>query len=228
MPKITWDGVGEKKYELGVDHGILSVVTGTTYGDVVAWNGLTGVTESPSGAESNKSYADNIEYANILSAEEFGATIECYTYPDEFKACDGNQEIVEGVTIGQQNRAKFGFGYRTKVGNDTEGQEHGYQLHLVYGAQASPSERSRSTINDSPELMQLSFEISTTPVPVTGFRPTAHIILDSTIIKAADMKKIEDALYGTDGTGDSDTGTKGKFLMPDEIAALLNASSVAG
>lgn len=128
MPKITWDGVGEKMYELGVDHGILSVVTGTTYGDVVAWNGLTGVTESPSGAESNKSYADNIEYANILSAEEFGATIECYTYPNEFKACDGNQEIVEGVTIGQQNRAKFGFGYRTKVGNDTEGQEHGYQL----------------------------------------------------------------------------------------------------
>lgn len=228
MSALVWDDIGEKKYELGVDHGILSVVTGTSYGPCIPWNGLTGVTESPSGAESNKSYADNIEYANILSNEEFGATIECYTYPNEFKACDGNQEIVEGVTIGQQNRAKFGFGYRSKIGNDTEGQEHGYQLHLVYGAQASPSERSRSTINDSPELMQLSFEISTTPIPVQGYRPTAHLTFDSIKLGPEKMKLIEDALYGTDGTGEDDPGTEGKFLLPSEIIALLGAASVEG
>lgn len=224
MPAIVWDAIGEKKYELGVDHGVLAVVEGTTYGTPVAWNGLISVTESPSGAEANKNYADNIEYANILSAEEYGATIEAYTYPDEFKPCDGCSEIVEGVTIGQQNRAKFGFSYRTKIGNDTEGQEHGYQIHMIYGAQASPSERAYNSVNDSPEINTLSWEITTTPIPVPGFKPTASLVLDSTVLGPEKMKIIEDALYGTEG----ETGTAAKFLLPSEIADLLNATTPQG
>lgn len=221
MAAIVWDDIGQKKYELGVDHGILSVVTGTNYGVPVAWNGLTGVTESPSGAEANKNYADNIEYANILSAEEFGATIEAYTFPEEFKACDGYAEVAEGVTIGQQNRAKFGFAYRTKIGNDTEGQDHGYRLHFVYGAQASPSERAYSSVNDSPELITLSWEITTTPIPVSGFKPTASMVLDSTVIAPEKMKAVEDRLYGT-------TDAEPQFLLPADIIAIMGAASVEG
>lgn len=228
MAKVVWDDIGEKKYELGVDHGMLYPMVANAYTNGVPWNGLTGVTESPSGAEANKNYADNIEYANILSAEEFGATIEAFTFPDEFKACDGYAEIAEGVVIGQQNRAKFGFSYRTKTGNDTEGQDLGYKIHVVYGAQASPSERSYSTINDSPELTTLSWEVSTTPVPVPGHKPTATLIFDSTKVAAAKMKAIEDILYGTDGSGDSDAGTEPRLPMPAEIIQIMGAPVVEG
>lgn len=221
MAAIVWDDLGAKQFELGVDHGILSVVTGTTYGKPVAWNGLVSVTESPSGAEANKNYADNIEYANILSAEEFGATIEAYTYPDEFRACDGYAEIAEGIVIGQQNRAKFGFAYRTKKGNDTEGQDYGYQIHFVYGAQASPSERAYNTINDSPELITLSWEITTTPIPVPGFKPTAKLTVDSTIVSAENMKKIEDMIYGT-------ADAEPKFPLPAELITLMGATTPEG
>lgn len=228
MAKVVWDDIGEKKYELGVDHGMLYPMVANAYTNGVPWNGLTGVTESPSGAEANKNYADNIEYANILSAEEFGATIEAYTFPDEFKACDGYAEIAKGVSIGQQNRAKFGFSYRTKIGNDTEGQDLGYKIHVVYGAQASPSERSYSSVNDSPELTSLSWEITTTPVPVPGFRPSATLVFDSTVMTAAEMKIVEDALYGVDGTSETDTGTEPRLPMPAEFIQLLNAPVVEG
>lgn len=215
---MVWDNIGEKTFEMGVDHGALYVMTGTTYGEGVPWNGLTGVTETPSGAEANKTYADNIEYANILSAEEFGATIEALSYPLEFNACNGRSTVVEGVTIGQQNRAKFAFSYRTKAGNDTEGQEHGYQIHIIYGAQASPSEKAYTTLNDSPEPTAMSWDITTTPVPVTGYKPTAHLTLDSTLVGAANMKKVEDILYGS-GTGE--TAVKPKVPLPDEIITLI-------
>ena len=238
MARATWDQVGEKRYELGVDHGMVYVMKAMNYGKGVPWNGLTAVNENPSGAESNKSYADNIEYANILSAEEFGATIEAFTAPDEFKECDGFSQPVAGVFIGQQNRTKFGFSYRTKLGNDTEDQDFGYQIHIIYGAQASPSERSRSTINENPELMTLSWEVSTTPVPVPGYKPTAHLIFDSTILSAEQMKKIEDILYGTDGEtvppteegGEPTTtgGTDPKLPMPKEIIEILGAVEVQG
>lgn len=215
---MVWDDIGEKTFEMGVDHGALYVMTGTTYGEGVPWNGLTGVTETPSGAEANKTYADNIEYANILSVEEFGATIEALSYPPEFNACNGRSTVVEGVTIGQQNRAKFAFSYRTKVCNDTEGQEHGYQIHIIYGAQASPSEKAYTTLNDSPEPTAMSWDITTTPVPVTGYKPTAHLTLDSTLVGAANMKKVEDILYGS-GTGE--TAVKPKVPLPNEIITLI-------
>lgn len=215
---MIWDDIGEKTFEMGVDHGVLYVMTGTTYGEGVPWNGLTGVTETPSGAEANKTYADNIEYANILSAEEFGATIEALSYPPEFNACNGRSTVVEGVTIGQQNRAKFAFSHRTKVGNDTEGQEHGYQIHIIYGAQASPSEKAYTTLNDSPEPTAMSWDITTTPVPVTGYKPTAHLTLDSTLVSAENMKKVEDILYGS-GTGE--TAVKPRVPLPDEIITLI-------
>lgn len=238
MARATWDEVGEKRYELGVDHGMLYVMQALAYAAGVPWNGLTAVNETPSGAESNKNYADNIEYANILSAEEFGATIEAFTAPDEFRPCDGFSQPAKGVFIGQQNREKFGFCYRTKLGNDTEGQDLGYQIHIIYGAQASPSERNRSTVNENPELMTLSWEVTTTPVPVPGFRPTSHLILDSTILSAEDMKKIEDILYGTDDEtmppaeegGDPIVidGADPRLPMPKEIIDLLGAALVQG
>lgn len=228
MARAVWDDIGEKKYELGVDRGMLFPMVANTYSTGVPWNGLTGVTESPSGAEANKNYADNIEYANILSAEEFKGTVEAFTYPDEFKPCDGYVEIADGVTIGQQNRAKFGFSYRTKVGNDTEGQDHGYKIHIIYGAQASPSERSYSTINDSPELTSLSWEISTTPIPVPGHKPTATLVFDSNVVSAAKMKQIEDILYGTDGTSETDTGTEPRLPLPAEIIQIMGAAEVQG
>lgn len=228
MARVVWDDVGEKRYELGVDRGMLYPTLANAYTTGVPWNGLTGMTESPSGAEANKNYADNIEYANILSAEEFAGTIEAFTFPDEFKACDGYAEIADGVVIGQQNRAKFGFSYRTKIGNDTEGQDLGYKIHIVYGAQASPSERSYSTVNDSPELTSLSWEISTTPVPVPGHKPSATMIIDSTKVTADKLKAIEDILYGTDGSGDSDAGTEPRLPMPAEIIQIMGAPVVEG
>lgn len=201
MAKLTWDQVGEKLYETGVSQGVLYVMNGSTYGTGVAWNGLTQVSENPSGAEATPVYADNVKYLNLLSAEEFGATIEAYTYPDEFAACDGSAEIVPGATIGQQDRKMFGFCYKTKIGNDVAGDSHGYKIHVVYNCQASPSAKTYQTVNESPEAMTFSWEVTTTPITVPGFKPTATVVIDSTKIDEAKLKKIEDKLYGDDSSG---------------------------
>ena len=218
MARIEWDKTGERFYETGVDHGVLYVLNTTTgvYDDGVAWNGLTSVSESPSGAEANPQYADNIKYLNLVSAETFGATIEAFTYPKEFEACDGYAEIAPGAVVGQQNRATFGFSYRTKVGNELNG-DLGYKIHLIYGALAAPSERAYATVNESPEAMTMSWEITTTPVAVEGHRPTASITLDSRTIAQAKMAAIEDVLYGGSGA------TKPKLPLPAEIITLLAA-----
>lgn len=204
MTKLHWDGVGEKRYETGVDHGVLYIPNGSgVYDDGVAWNGLVSVTESPSGAEPNAQYADNLKYLNLTSAEEFGATLEAFTYPDEFNEFDGSASPVPGVRIGQQSRKSFGLSYRTKIGNDVEGDDLGYKLHLVYGATASPSEKAYSTVNDSPEPITFSWEIATVPVQVPGFKPTSIITIDSTEVDAGDLQDLEDFLYGTAGTDPS-------------------------
>lgn len=216
MAKLVWDGVGDKQYELGVDHGVLYPFSGGTYQTGVAWNGLTAVTESPSGAEATDLYADNIKYGTMRSAEIFGATIEAYTYPEEFEQCDGSAELAPGVYIGQQDRSPFGFSYRTMIGNDADGDAAGYKLHLVYGATASPSEKARNTINDSPEATTFSWEITTTPVNVTGHKATAHLIIDSTLVDAEVLSQVEALLYGTD-----EPSGNPKLPMPDEIIALL-------
>lgn len=221
MARLEWDKTGEHLYETGVDHGVLYFPDQTgAYKNGVAWNGLISVSESPSGAETTGQYADNIKYLNLISAEEFGATIEAYTYPEEFEACNGNKELVEasGVYVGQQSRSVFGFCYRTMIGNDTDGQDHGYKLHLVYGCQVSPSEKAYQTINDSPEALTFSWELSTTPVNVTGKKPTALLVIDSTKIDKAKLIKIEAKLYG-------DETSEGAVLpTPDEIAAILAAA----
>ena len=197
MSKITWDATGDRLYETGVDRGVLYPINiEGNYTPGVAWNGLTGVTESPSGAEATALYADNIKYLSLYSAEEFGATIEAYTYPKEFESCDGSAELGEGVVIGQQTRKVFGLCYRTLVGNDVDAQDHGYKLHLIYGCMASPSEKGYQSVNDSPEAITFSWEVTTTPVNVAGFKPTATLIIDSTKIKEDKLKKIEDILYG--------------------------------
>lgn len=215
MPKIEWDKTGERYYETGTDRGVLYTLDDQgKYTVATPWNGLTAVTESPSGAEATPLYADNIKYLNLMSAEDFGGTIEAYTSPDEFAACDGSAEVTPGVRIGQQKRKTFGLSYRTLIGNDVDGNDHGYKIHLVYGALASPSERSYQTVNDSPEAMTLSWEFSTTPVNVTGHKPTAHIEIDSTKVAPEKLTKLEEALYG------SETGT-GKLLLPDEVVALI-------
>ena len=219
MAKLVWDKTGEHLYETGVDHGVLYFPDASgAYKDGVAWNGLTSVTESPSGAEATGQYADNIKYLNLISAEEFGATIEAFTYPEEFEAANGNKELVDasGVYIGQQARSVFGFCYRTMIGNDTDGQEHGYKLHLVYGCQVTPSEKNYQTINDSPEAMTLSWELSTTPVNVTGHKPTALLVIDSTKVNSTKLAKIEAKLYG-------DETNSAVLPTPDEIAEILNA-----
>lgn len=198
MPPLTWDEVGEKLYETGVDHGVLYLPDNAgVYNTGYAWNGLTTVTESPSGAEPNPQYADNIKYLNLYSAEEFGATIEAFTYPEEFGQCDGTAVPAPGVAIGQQGRKMFGLSYRTKVGNDVDGIDFGYKLHLIYGCQAAPSEKAYATINDSPEAIAFSWEITTTPVPVTDYGPTSLIVIDSTVVDAADLTALEALLYGT-------------------------------
>lgn len=215
---IKWDEVGKKFYETGVDRGVLyQQAANGSYPLGVAWNGLISITQSPSGAEANPQYADNIKYLNLLSVEEFGGTIEAFTYPDEFAECDGSSEIEVGVTIGQQARKTFGLCYRTKIGNDTVGEEYGYKLHFVYGALASPSERQNQTINESPEAITLSWEFSTTPVPVTGFKPTSYVVIDSTKVNALDLAALEAILYGTTGTPD----TPGRLPLPDELASLM-------
>lgn len=218
MSKIVWDSTGDRLYETGVDRGVLYPINGSgAYTPGVAWNGLTGVTESPSGAEATALYADNIKYLSLYSAEEFGATIEAYTYPKEFEACDGSAELGEGVVIGQQTRKVFGLCYRTLIGNDVDAQDHGYKLHLIYGCMASPSEKGYQTVNDSPEAITFSWEVTTTPVNVTGFKPTATLIIDSTKVAPGKLEKIEELLYGTD----SDPA---KLPLPDEVKAILDAA----
>lgn len=215
MTKLKWGGAGQKRYETGVKNGVLYLTD--TVGDYtkgVAWNGLTTVTESPSGAEANPQYADNKKYLNLISAEEFGGTIEAFTYPDEFEECDGTAEIAPGVTIGQQKRKTFGFSYRTEVGDDLVGLAAGYKLHLVYGALAAPSEKARATINDSPEALAFSWEFTTTAVEVDGYEPSATVTIDSTTVTAAKMAAIEAILYGTDSE-------EARLPFPDEVATIL-------
>lgn len=198
MSKIIFDNTGEKIYETGVDHCVLYVRDGNTYQTGVAWNGITAINESPSGAEATPIYADNIKYLNIVSGEDFGATIEAYTYPDEFTECDGSAEIVAGVKIGQQTRKPFALCYRTLIGNDVAGTGHGYKLHFIYNAQAAVSAKNYKTINESPEAMSFSWEISTTPEVVEGFKPTATVTVDSTKVDSTKLKALEDKIYGTE------------------------------
>ena len=214
MSKLTWDASGERLYETGVKQGVLYVMNSNSYGNGVAWNGLTAITESPSGAESTPLYADDIKYLDLRSTEEFGATIEAYTYPDEFAACDGSASLADGVSIGQQARKMFGLCYRTTVGNDTDGTDHGYKLHLIYGATASPSEKAYETINDSPEAITFSWEITTTPVSVTGFKPTASITIDSTKADPTCLAALEEKLYGGETTEPT-------LPLPDEVKTIM-------
>lgn len=215
MAKLVWDETGKRFYETGVKMGVLYVQqAGGAYNKGVAWNGLTAVTESPSGAEANPMYADDIKYLNLFSAEEFGATVEAYTYPAEFEQCDGSASISTGVTIGQQERKQFGLCYRTTLGNDTDGNDHGYKLHLIYGAKASPSEKAYATINDSPEAITFSWELTTTPVNVSGHKPTANLVIDSTKVSSAAMTALEEALYGN-------TTTEARLPLPDEIVQII-------
>lgn len=216
--RLKWDEVSKHLYETGVQMGVLYVRDATgAYPTGVAWNGLTAVTESPSGAEANPIYADNIKYLNLLSAEEFGATIEAYTYPDEFAACDGSGELAEGVVVGQQTRKPFGLSYRTLLGNDVDATDHGYKLHLVYGALAAPSEKAYATVNDKPEAITFSWAVTTTPVPVTGFKPSAILTIDSTKVDAAKLAALEDILYGKDG----EPAKVARLPLPDEVATLM-------
>lgn len=207
MSKLIWDKTGERYYETGVSQGVLYPQESGVYPKGVAWNGLTAVTESPSGAEPTPLYADNIKYLNLRSAEEFAATVEAYTYPDEFAVCDGSATIADGITIGQQPRKPFGMSWKTVFGNDTENDDYGYKLHLVYGATAAPSEKAYATVNDSPEAITFSWELSTTPVNVTGFKPTANLTVDSTKVPADKLKQLEDILYGVEAPAFSQSKT---------------------
>lgn len=219
--KLVWDKTGERVYETGVSKGVLYPMSATpgTYAKGVAWNGLTAVTESPTGAEPTPLYADNIKYLNLMSNEEYEATIEAYTYPTEFEPCDGSAEVAQGAVIGQQPRIPFAFAYQTKIGND-QNPEAGFKLHIVYGAMASPSERAYETVNDTPDAITFSWEITTTPVNVTGFKPTALFTIDSTKCDATKLQTVMDRLYGTDAVGE-ETGTDPVLLFPDDIIAIL-------
>lgn len=220
MSKLVWDKTGERIYETGVDHGVLYVRSEDgTYPKGVVWNGLTAVTESPSGAEPTPLYADNIKYLNLLSVEEFGATIEAYMYPDEFAECNGEKSIATGVTIGQQTRKTFGLCYRTAIGNDVDMNDHGYKLHFIYGALAAPSEKAYATINDSPEAITLSWEITTTPVDVANAKPTASLTVDSTKIEPEKLAKLEAIIYGAD-----ETETEARLPLPDEVISIITAA----
>lgn len=215
MSKLVWDKTGERLYETGVKQGVLyPQAAGGTYPKGVAWNGLTNITETPSGAEATALYADDIKYLNLISTEELGGTIEAYTYPDEFAECDGSAALTAGVYIGQQNRKTFGLCYRTTLGNDVDSNAYGYKLHLVYGALAAPSEKAYSTINDSPEAITFSWEFSTTPVNVAGFKPTANIVIDSTKVDAEKLAALEKILYG-------DTEAEARLPLPDEVAKVM-------
>jgi hypothetical protein len=221
MAKLIWDAVGERYYETGVKNGVLYPFAEGKYTKGVAWNGLISVTESPSGAEATPLYADDIKYLNMMSNEEFGATIEAYTYPDEFAECDGSASIAAGVSIGQQARKTFGLCYTTVLGNDTENNSHGYKLHLIYGALAAPSEKAYSTINDSPEAITFSWEISTTPVSVAGFKPTASVTIDSTKVSAEKLTALEAILFGSEDESNGDP----RLPLPDEIVTLMGDSA---
>lgn len=217
MAKLTWDQTGQRFYETGTDHGVLYRLLNTgLYESGVAWNGLTAFTDSPSGAEATALYADNQKYLSLMSAEEVGGTLEAYTYPEEFETCDGSAEIATGVSIGQQTRQRFAFSYRTKIGNDVDGDDHGYKIHIVYNALASPSEKSYATINDSPEAITFSWEISTDPIAVDGYKSTASLVIDSTRVDKDKLKLIEDKLYGT-------ADTEPTLLLPNEIVAIVGA-----
>ena len=216
MAKLEWDKSGERLFETGVSKGVLYVQEGAAYPKGVAWNGLTAVTESPSGAEATPLYADDIKYLNLTSAEEFGGTIEAYMYPDEFKSCNGETDLVSGVSIGQQERKPFGFCYRTTIGSDTDGNAHGYKLHLIYGALASVSEKAYATINDSPEAITFSWEFSTTPVNVTGHKPTSLLTIDSTKVESAKLAALENVLYGSENA-------EARLPLPDEVVTMLAA-----
>ena len=216
MSRLTWDNTGERLFEAGVKNGVLYPIQAEgKYTKGVAWNGLISVTESPSGAEATALYADDIKYVNLLSNEEFGATIEAYTYPDEFAECDGSGTLADGVLLGQQKRKVFGLCYRTTIGNDVDGNDHGYKLHLVYGCLAAPSEKAYSTINDNPDAITFSWEVTTTPVNVTGFKPTSQITIDSTKVAKEKMTAIEALLYGSENKEPS-------LPLPDELAAVLS------
>lgn len=226
-PLLKWDEVGNKFYETGVDHGVLYIYNSSTkaYDTGFAWNGLSSVSESPSGAESSAVYADNAKYLNLISAEEFGATIEAYTYPDEFAECDGSAEISTGVMIGQQSRKLFGLSYRTILGNDTDLDKHGYKIHVIYGCTASPSEKAYQTVNDSPEAISFSWEIKTTPVDVTGYKVTASLVIDSTKFTTSEQKtkleNLEKILYGTPADGGT-AAVQPRLPLPNEIITLLS------
>lgn len=220
--KIVWDKTSERFYETGVKNVVLYTQTAGVYNDGCAWNGVTAITESPSGAESTALYADDIKYLNLISNEEFGATIEAYTYPEEFEKCDGTADLVSGVSIGQQKRETFGLSYRTVLGNDTDGNDYGYKLHLIYGCKASPSERAYSTISDSPEANTFSWELSTTPVSVSGFKPTSCITIDSTKCDKTKLVALEEILYGKDPTQASgNDGVAPRLPLPDEVKTLM-------
>lgn len=217
---LSWDDTGEHLYETGVDHGVLYPMTNGEYGAGVVWNGLSSVEESPSGADNNAVWADNIKYLNLTSAEDYGLTITAYTYPEEFEECDGSRQPSPGVFIGQQERKKFGFSWRTKIGNDVDGADHGYKLHLVYNCTAAPSSRSHQTVNESPEATEMSWEVSTTPQNVGGnYKPTAHLVIDSTKANATKLAALEAILYGTAGTN----GTAARMPLPAEVISTLAA-----
>lgn len=218
MAKLTWDNVGERFFETGIDRGVLFPMgTNGTYESGVAWSGLTSVEEAPTGAETTPLYADNIKYLNLLSNEDFAFTIGAYIYPDEFAECDGSAALAKGVQISQQKRKQFGFSYRTRIGNDIDGDDYGYKIHLVYGCLAAPSSKSRNTVNDSPEATEMSWEVSTTPINVDGFKPTAHIVIDSTKADSTKLAALEKKLYGDDESGEA------TLPLPSELITLMGA-----
>lgn len=221
MTVLAWDALGERLYETGVDHGVLYIPDNVgVYNTGFAWNGLTTVTESPSGADSSPQYADNIKYLNLIAAEEFGATIEAFTYPEQFAQCDGTALPEAGVALGQQSRKQFGLSYRTKVGNDLDGTDHGYKLHLIYGAIAAPSEKAYATINDSPEAIAFSWDVTTTPVIVTNYKPTAQLVVDSTKAGATGLTNLQEILYGA-------VGVDPRLPLPAEVIALFAGSTTS-
>lgn len=217
MAKLVWNEIGKRFYETGVEKGVLYPQEGGAYPKGVVWDGLTGVTESPSGAEATPLYASNVKYLNLMSKEEFGATVEAYTYPDEFAECDGSAELTKGVSVGQQPRKLFGMSYVTLKGNDTESTDHGYKIHLIYGAMASPSERAYATVNESPEAITFSWAITTTPVEIKGMKPSACITIDSTKVEAPKLKALEDALYGT-------AEKEAHLPLPEELITILGVT----
>lgn len=222
MAKLVWDQISEKLYETGVDHGVLYLPDNTgKYAKGVAWNGLTAVNESPEGADATDLYANNAKYLSLIATETYGCTIEAYTYPDEFEQCDGSAELTKGVHVGQQTRKPFGFTFRNILGNDTEGDAYGYKITCVYGCKASPSSKDHATVNDSPEAVTFSWEVSTTPVPVTGFKPTATITINSTKVDPEKLKAFEDILYGSEDA-------EARLPLPDEIFELFKETPVVG